>query len=118
MKKTLIILLVMVAFSFAIQSIAGDLAFERARNKALTEGVPDGNAYAIVNSNGTKGIKYVPKENVLVLFIYNGGELVCRVLIAESQGLYGKKVGEGKSQELTQEEAHDFAYQFMENFSR
>ncbi len=118
MRKTLIILLVVLVFLFAIQSTAGDLAFERARNKALTEGVDDGNAYAIVNSNGTKGIKYVPKENVLVLFIYNGGELVCRVLIAESRGLYGKKMGEGETQDLTQEEAHDFAYQFMENFNR
>jgi hypothetical protein len=40
---------------------------------------------------------------------------VYSVAIAESQGLYVKIVG-GKPQEITEEEASDFAYQFMSHF--
>jgi hypothetical protein len=118
MKKTLIILLVMVAFSFAIQSIAGDLAFERARNKALTEGVRDADSYFIVNTIGTKGIVYTPKENILLLLIFDKREVVYCVEITESDSFYAKTVGKGKPQTITREESIDFAYQFMENFSR
>jgi hypothetical protein len=116
MRKTLIILLVVLAFLFAIQSIAGDLAFEKARNKALTEGVRDANSYFIVNSIGTKGIVYAPKENILLLLISNNREVVYCVEITESDGFYAKSVGKGKPQTITREEAADFAYQFLSNF--
>jgi hypothetical protein len=116
MKKTLIIFLAMVVFLFAIQSIAGDLAFEKARNKALTGGVRDADSYFIVNTIGTKGIVYAPKENILLLLIFNKREVVYCVEITESDGFYAKTVGKGKPQTITREEAIDFVYQFLSNF--